>query len=118
VAFIGSKQFEVTIMIRHTVLFKLKPDVSKQEVERIFTDVVGLADHLQGILSITGGTCYFHDHKDSQPFTHGFSIDFADQLSRDAFLHDKVTHPVKDSIINVTAGGHKGVIDFDFGTWG
>ncbi len=105
-------------MIRHTVLFKLKPDVSKQEIERIFTDIVGLANHLPGILAITGGTCYFHDQKSGRPFTHGFSIDFADQGARDSFLHDAVTHPVKNRIMNVTTGGMDGVIGFDFGEWG
>jgi hypothetical protein len=106
-------------MIRHTVLFKLKPDVSKQEVERIFTDLLELTNKLQGILAITGGTCYFHDQKaDGPPFTHGFSIDFRDQRARDSFLTDAVTHPVKDKIVNVSAGGYKGVIGFDFGEWG
>ena len=106
-------------MIRHTILFKLKSDVSKQEVERIFTDILELTGKLQGILAITGGTCYFHDQKaGGPPFTHGFSIDFSDQKARDAFLHDAVTHPVKDSIVNVSAGGNQGVIGFDFGEWG
>lgn len=105
-------------MIRHTVLFKLKPGVSKQEVEQIFTDVVGLADFIPGILAITGGTCHFYDQKDGQPFTHGFSIDFADQRARDAFLNDAMTNPVKDSINKVTTGGQEGVIGFDFGAWG
>jgi hypothetical protein len=107
-------------MIRHTVLFTVKPDVSKQEVESIFTDIVDLSGKLQGILSITGGTCYFHDLKEKgrQPFTHGFSIDFSDEVARDAFLHDSITHPVKDRILNITAGGYQGMIGFDFGTWG
>jgi hypothetical protein len=96
-------------MIRHTVLFKLKPDVSKQDVETIFTDIIGLTGKLDGILAITGGTCFFYDHnKNSQPFTH----------ARDSFLNDSVTHPVKDKIKNLSAGGNKGVIGFDFGEWG
>jgi hypothetical protein len=106
-------------MIRHTVLFKLKPDVSKQDVETIFTDIIGLTGKLDGILAITGGTCFFYDHnKNSQPFTHGFSIDFQDEMARDSFLNDSVTHPVKDKIKNLSAGGNKGVIGFDFGEWG
>jgi hypothetical protein len=105
-------------MIRHTVLFKLKPGVTKTEVEEIFTDIIGLTAKLQGILSITGGTCYFHEQKDEQLFTHGFSIDFANETARDSFLNDAVTHPVKDRIINISAGGRKGIIGFDFGTWG
>jgi hypothetical protein len=105
-------------MIRHTVLFKLKPNVSKQEVEVIFTDILSLTNQLPGILSITGGTCFFFDNKNGQPFTHGFSIDFSDVTARNAFLHDEVTHPVKDRIIKVSDGGHAGIIGFDFGEWG
>lgn len=105
-------------MIRHTVLFKLKPEVSKKEVEGIFTDILGLTTKLSGILSITGGTCYFHEHKEGQPFTHGFSIDFDDEIARNSFLNDAVTHPIKDKIISVSAGGLNGVIGFDFGEWG
>jgi hypothetical protein len=106
-------------MIRHTVLFKLKPDVSKQEVERIFTDLLELSGKLQGILAITGGTCRFYGKSvNDTPFTHGFSIDFTDPKSRDAFLTEAVALPVKDSIVNVSAGGYAGVVGFDFGEWG
>jgi hypothetical protein len=105
------------IMIRHTVLFKLKPDVSKLEVEYIFQDVLSLTNQLSGILSITGGTCFFHDRKDGQPFTHGFSIDFTNQAARDSFLNDSIVNPIKTKIVNVADGGNKGVIGFDFGEW-
>lgn len=104
-------------MIRHTVLFKLKANVTKLEVEHIFTDILSLTSELPGILAITGGTCFFYEHKDGQPFTHGFSIDFSGPEARDSFLHDSVTHPVKDKIVNVADGGIKGVIGFDFGEW-
>ena len=105
-------------MIRHTVLFKLKPDVDKLDVEKIFTDIIDLTGQLDGILAITGGTCFFYDHShDGQPFTHGFSIDFQDETARNSFLNDAVTHPVKNKIVNVSAGGNQGVIGFDFGEW-
>jgi hypothetical protein len=105
-------------MIRHTVLFKLKPDVSKQEVENIFTDIIGLTESLQGILSITGGTCHFDEQMNKQIFTHGFSIDFTDERARNSFLHDSVTHPVKKRIVAAADGGPLGIIGFDFGEWG
>jgi hypothetical protein len=104
-------------MIRHTILFKLKPDVTKLEVEHVFTDILSLTSQLSGILAITGGTCFFHERKEGQPFTHGFSIDFTDQKARDSFLHDSVAHPVKTKIQAVADGGTKGVIGFDFGEW-
>jgi hypothetical protein len=104
-------------MIRHTVLFKLKSDVSKLEVERIFTDILGLTNRLVGILAITGGTCYFHDQDEgeSQIFSHGFSIDFQDKKSRDAFVNNPITHPVKNNILKIADGGQAGIYGFDFG---
>jgi hypothetical protein len=104
-------------MIRHTVLFKIRSDVPKLEVEYIFRDILSLTSELSGILAITGGTCFFHERKEGQPFTHGFSIDFTDQAARDSFLHDSIAHPIKTKIVNVADGGNKGVIGFDFGEW-
>ena len=102
-------------MIRHTVLFKLKSGVSKQEVERVFTDILGLTNQLGGILSVTGGTCYFHEDNDNTLFSHGFSIDFQDKKSRDAFLTNPITHPVQNNILNIADGGQSGIYGFDFG---
>lgn len=102
-------------MIRHTILFKLKSDVSKKEVEHVFADILDLAEMLPGILSITGGTCYFHEEKKSGIFSHGFSIDFADGDARDAFINNPLTHPVKDHIVDIAVGGYEGIVGFDFG---
>lgn len=104
-------------MIRHTVLFKLKADVTKQEVERVFTDILGLTSTIGGILSITGGTCYFHksDTNDLPLFSHGFSIDFLDKKSRDAFMRNPVAIPIQDDIKKIADGGSAGIYGFDFG---
>jgi hypothetical protein len=104
-------------MIRHTVLFNLKPNVPSIEVEHIFTDILSLTNDLSGILAITGGTCFFYEQKDGQPFTHGFSIDFSDKDARNSFLNDSMALSIKDKILDVANGGTKGVIGFDFGEW-
>ena len=105
-------------MIRHTVLFKIKEGIPKEEIENVFTQIVNLGSQLPGILSITGGTCYFQNKEKKSLFTHGFSIDFQDEKARSSFLNDPVTYSVKENILNITNEGTQGVMSFDFGEWG
>lgn len=102
-------------MIRHTILFKLKADVSKKEVEHVFSDILDLVGMLPGILSVTGGTCYFHEERKLPTFSHGFSIDFESSTARDTFVNHPATHPVKDRIVAIAEGGYAGIVGFDFG---
>jgi hypothetical protein len=102
-------------MIRHTILFKLKSHVSKQEVEHVFSDIIDLAELLPGIISITGGTCYFHAEQNASAFSHGFSIDFEDRKALDAFKNNPATSPVKNRLNDIAVGGHQGIFGFDFG---
>jgi len=102
-------------MIRHTVLFKLKAHVSKQEVEEVFTEILALTNDLPGIIAITGGTCFFHEKKDIPLFSHGFSIDFQDKKARDAFFSAPATHPFQNNIVKIADGGTAGILGFDFG---
>lgn len=104
-------------MIRHTVLFNVKSDIPKAQIESVFTDVVNLGGQLPGILSITGGTCYFNGKNKNSNFTHGFSIDFQDEKSRNAFLKGPITDSLKKSLGEITQEGESGVIGFDFGEW-
>lgn len=104
-------------MIRHTVLFTVKPNISKQEIDTIFHEVLALKNKLPNILSIMGGACDFHEtikERAMNIFTHGFSIDFKDQNALDTFFNDPITHPVKEKIINAAVGGYDGIFGFNF----
>lgn len=100
-------------MIRHTVLFKAKPAISSQRMNNIYMQIHALKNNLPGIVSIFCGECDFHEATEIRPFSHGFSIDFKDLHSLNAFFTDPVTHPVKEMIINVCAGGARGIIGFN-----
>lgn len=104
-------------MIRHTVLFKIKSDTTKSQIEIIFNELLSLTNQLPGILSITGGTCYFYDQAHANLFTHGFSIDFQDQAARNTFLNAAIVDPIKEKIIEISEGGFEKIIGFDFGEW-
>lgn len=101
-------------MIRHTVLFKAKHDISVHEMACIYAEIHNLKKHLTGIISILCGECDFHEATEIRPFSHGFSIDFKDQQALDSFFHDPVTYPVKEMIIKACAGGARGIIGFNF----
>jgi Stress responsive A/B Barrel Domain len=76
--------------VRHCVLVRFKPDAN---VTLIFAELKALTHKIDGILSITVGA-------DNSPEglqrgnTHGFTVDFRDMTSRDAYLphpeHQKV----------------------------
>lgn len=103
-------------MIRHTILFTLKADVSRQEFDQLMTEMLGLKEKLSGILNIIGGACDFHEATQAKPFTHGFSIDFKDNLSLERFFNDSVTHSAKNKIVHAAVGGYDGIIGFNFMT--
>jgi len=101
-------------MIRHTVLFKLKPNVTPQVIEQIYADIIKSIDNAQGIAGMTGGSCHFTSTNDSI-FSHGISIDFEDRPARDTFiLNSERWASVLKKIADITQNGEAGLFVFDF----
>ena len=102
-------------MIKHTVLFKIKSDVSQDEIDKIFCKLMELKSKLPGVNSIVGGKCYFiEDSEFKLHATHGFTIDFIDEKARDNFMTNPICDDVKDHIINSIEGGYASLIGFEF----
>lgn len=102
-------------MIKHTVLFKMKQDVSQKEIDSIYSEIQDLKNKLPGINSIVGGKCYFiEDSEEKFPVSHGFTIDFVDQSARDDFMTNSVCDKVKDHIIHSIEGGYESLFGFEF----
>ncbi len=101
-------------MIRHTILFKTKPTVSKKVMDDLVVQLWGLKKYIPGMISVVGGQCEFHEASPATSFSHGFSIDFNDQKALDSFFEDSITHSVKDSILEIAEGGDKVIIGFNF----
>src|SRR3990167_2741223 len=100
-------------MIRHTILFKIKPGISKEAAEMAFANLIALKNKLSGIVTMIGGKCELHEGKGGDIFTHAFSIDFKDREAVNSFLNNPVTHPAKEGIINIADGGYEGLVGFD-----
>lgn len=107
-------------MIRHTILFKAKSNVSAKEIDHALAAMRVLGSKLSGISAIIADECHFHDEKsrnffvqNMQGMSHAISIDFVDQAALDDFFNNAVTHPAKDGIVKIAENGYNGIIAFD-----
>ena len=84
-------------MIRHMVFMKLKADAPQANVDKLFNQLYSVKDKLDGLEEVHGGP-YSSPEGINRGFTHGFSMDFRDAASRDAYLphpeHMKIAEAV------------------------
>lgn len=71
-------------MIRHVLLLKPRPDATAAEIEACRSAIVGLPSRIPGLLNCHWGE-NFAPAERSDGFTHGFSMDFADRASLEAY---------------------------------
>jgi hypothetical protein len=96
--------------IRHVVLMKLKPDA---DVAAAKAALLSLKQKIAGIVEISWGS-------DNSPEglqrgnTHGFTVDFADAKSRDAYLPHPEHQKVGAMIVAATQGGVDGITVVDW----
>jgi len=102
-------------MIRHNVLFKIKPAVKDEEIHSAFQLLFGLQKVLPGFLRMAAGKCRFFENKGAIERLYGFSIDFEDENAYNTFLNDSLTHPAKEALINIIVDGYQGLYRFDVG---
>ena len=100
-------------MITHVVLLKIRKDVSKDQVAKVFEALAGLQKKIPGILSFSGGA-YSSPEGLHRGFTHGFVMTFKDAASRDVYLPHPDHEVVKAIVLKVLDGGLDGVIAFDY----
>ncbi|MDT3376487.1 Dabb family protein [Labrys portucalensis] len=100
-------------MIRHIVLARLRPDLSKQETETLLTAIRGMKTKIPGILQIEIGS-------DNSPeglargYGHAFTVDFVDAAARDAYLPHPHHATVAQALVAATQGGVDGLLVLDF----
>lgn len=100
-------------MITHMVLLRVRTDVPKQEIDRVFAAIGALKGRIPGLLSYSGGT-YFSPEGLSRGFTHGFCMTFTNAAARDAYLPHPGHEKVKQLVLAVLDGGLDGVVAFDY----
>ena len=104
-------------MIRHTILFKTKADVSAKHIQEAMKGFLDLQNKLTGVITMLGGACHFNESvvrdKANKIFTHSISIDFEEKRDIDNFFNNPVTNSAKDGIVNIVEGGYEGIIGFE-----
>lgn len=100
-------------MITHVVLLKIRKDVSKDQVAKVFEALAGLQKKVPGILSFSAGA-YTSPEGLNRGFTHGFVMTFKDAASRDVYLPHPDHEVVKAIVLEVLDGGINGVVAFDY----
>jgi Stress responsive A/B Barrel Domain len=71
--------------LRHVVLFKFKPDATKEQIDEIVAGFQGLPKKIDGITGFEWGTNNSPEGL-AEGFTHCFVVSFKDAKSRDAYL--------------------------------
>jgi len=93
-------------MIKHIVLLKIKPGVSKDKIEEMYDNLFRLKDLISGIAMISGGKNNSPENK-SKEYTEGFVLNFENKEIREMYLnhpdHIKVAEqyisPIIDDIV-------------------
>ncbi len=97
-------------MIRHVVLVRFKPDA---DTSKIFSALKALQDKIPGIIAITA--CADTSPEGLQRGnTHGFTVDFRDAASRDAYLPHPEHRHVGAMIVAAAVGGVDGITVVDW----
>src|SRR5262245_31730757 len=96
-------------MIQHMVLLRFKPDISEQQIDRLFRQVDDLKNVVPGMRYFAGGK-YASPEGLSQGYSHGFLVTFDDAAARNAYLAHPDHDQVKDAIIPCVDA----VVAFDF----
>jgi len=100
-------------MIRHCVFIRFRTNVSKDERDEVFGEIVGLRRHLPGILAVRTGTNVSAEVGMDRGFADGFIVDFIDRMARDDYLADAEHQRVGARIVAAAEGGIAGVFVFD-----
>ena len=100
-------------MIRHCVLVRARADREPGELEAVFAGLAALGRRLPGLQAFAGGADVSPEGL-QRGYTHAFTIDFADETARDAYLVD-AGHPAPCARLRDTAeGGRDGILVLDF----
>jgi hypothetical protein len=99
----------VSAQLRHVVLFKFKPEVTKAQVQEVVDAFAALPKKIDTISGFEWGTDVSVEMK-SEGFTHCFVVSFADAKARDAYL----PHDAHAQFVKLVGPRIEKVLVFDF----
>jgi len=103
------KEAARTGKLRHVVLFKFKPEVTKAQVQEVVDAFAALPKKIDTIKEFEAGTDVSVEGK-SEGFTHGFVVTFADEKGREIYL----PHPAHKEFVTLVGPRVEKVLVFDY----
>jgi stress responsive alpha/beta barrel protein len=96
-------------LLRHVVLFKFKPEVTKPQVQEVVDAFAALPKKIDTIVAFEWGTDVSVEMK-SEGFTHCFVVSFKDAKARDEYL----PHAAHGEFVKLVGPRIEKVLVFDF----
>jgi hypothetical protein len=100
-------------MVKHCVLFKLRPGASKAAVDACLEDLARLVGRISGLLDFAGGPDTFPETR-NRGYTYGFVMTFDTAASRDAYVPHPDHRRVAEALLQLVDGGLEGTLVMDF----
>ncbi|AVF05631.1 MULTISPECIES: Dabb family protein [Devosia] len=99
-------------MIRHIVLLRFRAETTAAEKSTIYADLESLRELVPGFLGMSYGANASPEGL-HQGYTEGFTMDFADEAARDAYLEHPAHKAAGGRMVAALEGGRDGLIVFD-----
>lgn len=96
-------------MVRHYGMFQFKPEITEDQIEECFTEMMGMVDKIPGLQKMEYGP-YDSPEGLNDGFTHGFLMTFDSPESRDEYL----PHPEHERVADIVVPRLERVVVFDF----
>jgi hypothetical protein len=96
-------------MVRHFGVFQFHPEITPQQIDECFRELVGMVGKIPGLLSVEHGP-YESDEGLNDGFTHGFIMTFENATCRDEYL----PHPEHERVRAIVAPRLSRLVVFDF----
>lgn len=97
-------------MIIHIVLFRIKEQITKEQIQSFYGNLYKIKEKIPGISSISGGKNISLEEK-SKGFEEGFVIEFKNKEARDNYLsHEEHKKLIENYIKPII----KDVLVFDY----
>lgn len=85
-------------MVEHIVLFKMKPESTAEEKEKLLSMLRGLEGKIEGIVSLSAGESFTDRH---QGYTIGLVVRFVDRTALERYGPHPEHVPVKEYVAQV-----------------
>lgn len=107
------KTFSETLMIRHCVFIRFKPETPVAIKQNIYQEIQALKPRLEGLLAVHVADNCSPEAGMDKGYSEGFIVDFVDAAARDRYLHDEEHQRTGARLVAAASGGLDGILVYD-----